>query len=93
MSRWWLTFDDDFSLLLIAEALRLDVSVETLLKEYVERALSDRTRSRDGRDPAAVELGRRGGLVGGHARAAAMTAEERSEAARKAVRARWDRRK
>jgi hypothetical protein len=40
---------------------------------------------------AAVELGRRGGLKGGKARAAKMTPEERSEAARKAARARWSR--
>lgn len=39
--------------------------------------------------PYAVALGRRGGKVGGPARAASMTAEERSESARKAVTARW----
>lgn len=43
----------------------------------------------DGKDPAAVELGRRGGRKGGKARAAKLTAEQRSEAARKAARARW----
>lgn len=37
----------------------------------------------------AKELGRRGGLKGGKARAAKMTPEERSESARKAARARW----
>lgn len=42
------------------------------------------------KDPAAVALGRKGGLKGGKARAANMTAEERSEAARKAAQARWD---
>lgn len=41
------------------------------------------------KDAAAVALGRRGGLKGGKARAAKLTAKERSEAARKAVRARW----
>ncbi len=41
------------------------------------------------KDPAAVELGRRGGLKGGKARAAAMTPEERAESARNAARARW----
>lgn len=41
------------------------------------------------KDPAAVSLGRRGGLKGGRARAANMTPEERSEAARKAAAARW----
>ncbi len=42
-----------------------------------------------GKDPAAVALGRKGGLKGGKARAAKMTKEERSEAARKAAKARW----
>jgi hypothetical protein len=41
------------------------------------------------KDPAAVALGRKGGLKGGKARAAKMTAEERSAAAKKAVEARW----
>jgi hypothetical protein len=42
-----------------------------------------------GKNPAAVELGRQGGLKGGRARAAKLTAEQRSEIARKAARARW----
>jgi hypothetical protein len=41
------------------------------------------------KNPYAVALGRRGGKKGGPARAAAMTPEERSESARKAVLARW----
>lgn len=41
------------------------------------------------KNPAAVMLGRLGGLKGGPARAANMTPEERSESARKAVAARW----
>jgi len=46
----------------------------------------------EGKDPAAVALGRKGGLKGGKARAAKLTPEERSEAARKAAAARWARR-
>lgn len=42
------------------------------------------------KNPAAVMLGRLGGLKGGKARAAKMTPEERSESARKAVQARWE---
>ena len=42
-----------------------------------------------GKDPAAVALGRKGGLKGGKARAATMTPEELSEAGRKAAKARW----
>lgn len=43
----------------------------------------------EGKDPAAVSLGRKGGLKGGKARAQKMTAEQRSESARKAAHARW----
>ena len=43
----------------------------------------------EGKDPAAVALGRKGGLKGGKARAAKMTPEERSAAARRAAAARW----
>lgn len=45
----------------------------------------------DGKDPAAVALGRRGGLKGGRVRADMLTPERRSEIARKAARARWQR--
>jgi hypothetical protein len=45
------------------------------------------------KNPAAVMLGRLGGLKGGHARAAKMTPEQRSESARKAVQARWEKAK
>jgi len=41
------------------------------------------------KNPMAVALGRRGGKKGGPARAANMTAQQRSEAARNAVMARW----
>lgn len=43
----------------------------------------------DGKNPAAVSLGRLGGLKGGRSRAANMTPEERKEAAFKAAQARW----
>ena len=45
----------------------------------------------EGKNPAAVELGRLGGQKGGKARAAKLTANQRSEIARKAAKARWDR--
>ena len=41
------------------------------------------------KDPAAVALGRKGGLKGGVARAAKLTKEQRSESAREAAKARW----
>lgn len=41
------------------------------------------------KDPAAVELGRKGGLKGGKRRAEKLSPERRSEIARKAAQARW----
>lgn len=43
----------------------------------------------EGKDPAAVALGRKGGLKGGKARAEKLSPEERSEIAKKAAKARW----
>jgi hypothetical protein len=43
----------------------------------------------EGKNPAAVALGRLGGQKGGKARAAKLTAEQRTEIARKAAAARW----
>jgi len=42
-----------------------------------------------GKDPAAVSLGRKGGLKGGKARAKKLSAKRRSEIAKKAAKARW----
>jgi hypothetical protein len=43
----------------------------------------------EGKDPAAVSLGRKGGLKGGKARAKTLTAAQRAEIARLAATARW----
>lgn len=45
----------------------------------------------EGKNPAAVALGRLGGQKGGKARARKLTADERSEIAAKAAKARWKR--
>ena len=45
------------------------------------------------KDPVAVELGRRGGLKGGKARAAKLSPTQRAAIARRAARARWAARK
>ncbi len=49
------------------------------------------TPEEQGKNPSAVARGRLGGLKGGKARAAKMTTEDRQQAARKAVQARWSR--
>lgn len=46
-----------------------------------------------GKNPAAVALGRLGGLKGGLARAESLTKKQRAEIARKAAAARWKARK
>jgi len=50
----------------------------------------DTKQSNDGKNPAAVALGRLGGLKGGKARANSLTPEQRSEIAKKAAAKRWD---
>jgi hypothetical protein len=50
----------------------------------------ERTPEEQGKDPAAVALGRKGGLKGGKARAEKLTADQKSDAARNAARARWE---
>jgi hypothetical protein len=49
----------------------------------------DPTPEEQGKDPAAIALGRKGGLKGGAARSASMTPERRAEIAKKAAESRW----
>jgi hypothetical protein len=65
--------------------------VNELARQIVDEATGNAPEPDAGKDPAAVALGRKGGLKGGKARAERMTPEERSEAARKAAAARWGR--
>jgi hypothetical protein len=68
-----------------------------LAHQVFQEAVGERPKAYDPRlveppDPvrqAAAELGRRGGLKGGKARATKLTSKQRSEAARKAALARW----
>lgn len=61
-----------------------------LAKALVDQATDEEPHDPyEGKDPAAVELGRRGGLKGGKARAEKLSAEERSAIARRAAEARW----
>jgi hypothetical protein len=56
--------------------------------DAIQRVIA-RTEETGGKNPAAVALGRLGGLRGGRARAEALTEEERSQSAAKAAWARW----
>jgi hypothetical protein len=61
--------------------------------QIVQEAIGEAPDEDEGKNPAAVALGRLGGLKGGKSRAEKMTPEERSEAARKAAQARWKKEK
>lgn len=65
--------------------------VNALARQLVDEAIGETPKydPDEGKNPAAVELGRRGGLKGGKARAAKLTPEQRSAAAKKAAAARW----
>lgn len=58
-------------------------------KSIVDLATGEAPDPDEGKDPAAVALGRKGGLKGGKARAESLTPKERSASAKKAARARW----
>lgn len=63
-----------------------------LVVDIASGQIKDRepTPEEQGKDPAAVSLGRKGGLKGGKVRAENLSPEQRRDSARRAVRARWD---
>jgi hypothetical protein len=66
-----------------------------LAKLIVDMASGDApadSMAEDGKNPAAVALGRLGGLKGGNARAASLSKTKRAAIAKKAARARWSKR-
>lgn len=63
-----------------------------LAKRIVDEATGQAQRTPapdEGKDPAAVALGRKGGLKGGKARAAKLSKRRRSEIAKRAAEIRW----
>jgi len=67
--------------------------VNLLAKAIVDEATGDAveedTPTDEGKNPAAVALGRLGGKKGGKARAEKLTPEQRSDIAKAAANARW----
>jgi hypothetical protein len=69
---------------------KLDINL--LAKSIVDDSTSGKLLDRaveSGKNPAAVLLGRLGGLKGGKARAVKLSVERRSEIATKAAKTRW----
>jgi len=74
----------------VAKQSKKPADLNRLAAAIVDDATSETaTESDDGKDPAAVALGRKGGVKGGKARAENMTPAQRTHAARKAAEARW----
>lgn len=68
---------------------RRPADLNRLAKSIVDGATQGEPDPDAGKNPAAVALGRLGGLKGGKARAKALTKGERSEIARRAAQVRW----
>jgi hypothetical protein len=67
----------------------LNALAASIVRDATDEDKAERRGPDDGKDSAAVALGRRGGLKGGNARAAKLTPEQRSAIARKAAEGRW----
>ena len=68
---------------------RKPIDVNQLAASIVDEATNTPAEKTHKKNPAAVALGRLGGLKGGPARAAKLSAKKRSQIAQKAASARW----
>ena len=65
------------------------IDLNTAAYEIVRRTTGEMPDAIGHKNPAAVALGRLGGVKGGKARAASLTAARRSAIAKRAAKARW----
>lgn len=65
------------------------LSIKQLAKSVLEQVTHE-AETQPQKNPAAVALGRMGGLKGGKARAESLSAKKRRAIAQKAAKARWD---
>jgi hypothetical protein len=72
---------------------RINADPNLLAKAIVDVVAGEAPEKPPEKNAAAVELGRLGGLKGGNARAAKLTAKRRKQIAMKAVKARWEKHK
>ena len=73
----------------MAKKVKLPADTNKKAKKIVDLATNDKPITQDEAKTAAQQLGRLGGLKGGPARKAALTAKRRKEIAQKAAAARW----
>jgi hypothetical protein len=62
---------------------------QELARSILDHVVQDAEPAKPEKNPAAVALGRLGGIKGGPARAAKLSAKTRSEIAKRAAKARW----
>ena len=77
---------------IMAKRQKKRADLNELAKSIVDQVTDEELREKaleEGKNPAAVMLGRLGGLKGGKARAAKLSAKQRSEIARNAAAVRW----
>jgi hypothetical protein len=75
----------------MATKKRRPADLNKLALSIVAAATEGEPDDDSGKNPAAVQLGRLGGLKGGAARAKSLSKKKRSAIAKKAARARWGR--
>ena len=69
------------------------VEASKLAVQTVQDSIGENWNPESGKNPAAVALGRKGGLKGGRARAEKLSKKRRQEIARLAAQARWEKEK
>jgi hypothetical protein len=74
----------------VPRAVRPEAESPLAVKRLIAWLADASPREPAPKDPVAVELGRRGGLKGGRARAERLSPARRTAIARRAARARWD---
>jgi len=63
--------------------------INVIAKSIIDEITTESIKEKPKKNPAAVALGRLGGLKGGKARAEKLSAKKRKEIAQKAAKARW----
>lgn len=69
----------------------LNTRAHSIVQQVTGQAIGETEKNDPAKNPAAVALGRLGGLRGGKARAESLSKKRRSEIAKKAANSRWER--
>jgi len=78
-----------FTCIIFSMRKRSSIGVNVMARNVADSAVEKGDSQQLEKNPAAVALGRLGGLRGGRARAEALSPQKRQQIARKAAKARW----